>query len=93
MAEISTQNRKNGNIIIENRQKLTASGVRDVESFSPEKIVLLTENALLTVTGNDMKVKKLSTESGDIFIEGEIGGCVYQKGRGEKEGFLKRVLK
>lgn len=93
MAEISTQSRKNGNIIIENRQKLTASSIKDVESFSPEKIVLLTENDLLTVTGKDMKVKKLSTESGDIYIEGEICGCVYQKGRGEKEGFLKRVLK
>ena len=40
-----------------------------------------------------MKVKKLSTESGDVYIEGEINGCVYQKGKGEKEGFLKRVLK
>ncbi len=93
MAEISTQNKKNGNIIIENRQKFTASAIRDVESFSPEKIVLLTENSVLTVTGNDMKVKKLSTESGDVYIEGEINGCVYQKGKGEKEGFLKRVLK
>ena len=93
MPEISTQNKKNGNIIIENRQKFTASAIRDIESFSPEKIVLLTENSVLTVTGNDMKVKKLSTESGDVYIEGEINGCVYQKGRGEKEGFLKRVLK
>lgn len=93
MAEISTQSKKNGNIIIENRQKLTASAVRDVESFSPEKIVLLTQNSVLTVTGSNMKVKKLSTESGDVYIEGEINGCVYQKGRGEKEGFLKRVLK
>jgi len=93
MPEISTQNKKNGNIIIENRQKFTASAIRDVESFSPEKIVLLTENSVLTVTGNDMKVKKLSTESGDVYIEGEINGCVYQKGKGEKEGFLKRVLK
>ena len=84
MAEISTQNKKNGNIIIENRQKFTASAIRDVESFSPEKIVLLTENSVLTVTGNDMKVKKLSTESGDVYIEGEINGCVYQKGKGEK---------
>lgn len=93
MAEISTQNKKNGNIIIENRQKITISAVRDVESFAPEKIVLLTENAVLVVTGSDMKVKKLSTESGDIYIEGEISGCVYQKDRGDKESFLKRVLK
>lgn len=86
-------NKKTGNIIIENRAKLTAGGVRDVESFSPEKIVLITEGHILTVTGRGMKVKKLSTETGEIFIEGEINGCVYTSGKGEKEGFLKRVLK
>lgn len=90
---MTSQGKKNGNVIIENRQKITVSAVRDVESFTPEKILLITENAVLTVTGSNMKVKKLSTESGDVYIEGEIDGCVYQKGRGEKEGFLKRVLK
>lgn len=88
-----TVNKKMGNIIIENRAKLTAGGVRDVESFSPEKIVLITDGSLLTVTGRGMKVKKLSTESGEIFIEGEITGCVYSAGRGDKESFLRRVLK
>lgn len=88
-----TTNKKTGNIIIENRQKLTAGGVKDVESFSTEKIVLVTHSHLLTVTGSNMKVKKLSTETGEIFIEGEINGCVYTPGRSEREGFLRRVLK
>ena len=91
MAEISSS--KSGNIIIENRRKFTASGVKDVESFLPEKIVLITEDANLTVTGSGMKVKKLSTENGDVFIEGEINGCIYSKGKAERESFLKRVLK
>ena len=86
-------NKKAGNIILENRAKLTAGGVRDVESFSPEKIVLITDGSLLTVTGRGMKVKKLSTESGEIFIEGEIAGCVYSAGHGESESFLRRILK
>lgn len=86
-------NKKTGNIIIENRAKFTAGGVRDVESFTPEKIVLVGDGNLLTVTGNGMKVKKLSTESGEIFIEGEISGCVYSAGRGEHESFLRRILK
>ncbi len=91
MGEMSSG--KNGNIIIENRSKLTASSVKDVESYTPERIIIITENAVLTVTGNGMKVKKLSTESGDIFIEGEINGCVYSKDKGEKESFLRKVLK
>ena len=55
--------------------------------------MLVTDSHLLTVTGRGMKVKKLSTESGEIFIEGEINGCVYTAGKGDREGFLKRVLK
>ncbi len=86
-------NKKAGNIIIENRAKLTAGGVKDVESFSPEKIVLMGESHLLTITGRGMKVKKLSTESGEIFIEGEISGCVYSAGYADREGFLRRILK
>lgn len=86
-------NRKIGNIIIENREKLTAGGVKDVESFTPEKIVIITESALLTVTGSAMKVKKLSTQNGEIYIEGEIAGCVYSSEKGEKESFLRRILK
>ena len=91
MGEISTG--KNGNIILENRNKLTVSCVKDVESYTPEKIIILTENAVLTITGEEMKVKKLSTESGDILIEGIINGCVYSRSKNEKEGFLRRVLK
>lgn len=91
MTEISAK--KVGNIIIESRQKITAGGIKDVESFSPEKIVLLTEGDILSVTGRNMKIKSLSTETGDIFIEGEIDGCLYTRGKGERENFLKRVLK
>ncbi len=86
-------NKKTGNIIIENRAKLTAGGIKDVESFSPEKIVLIGDSHLLTITGKGMKVKKLSTESGEIFIEGEIKGCVYSMGHGDREGLLRRLLK
>ena len=91
MAEISSV--KNGNIILENRNKLTVSGVKDVDSFSPERIVIITENALLTVTGSEMKVKKLTTESGEAYIEGEINGCVYSSVKNPRESFFKRVLK
>ena len=91
MGEISSN--KNGNIIIENRKKFSAGNIRDVESFSPEKIVLSTENSLLTVTGREMKVKNLCTQSGEIVVEGEINGCMYSAGKGERESFLGRVLK
>ena len=85
--------KKSGNLILENRQKLSVSGICDVESFSTDKIMLLTDSGTLTISGSDMRVKKLSAESGEAIIEGEISGCVYKDGQIEKESFLKRVLK
>ncbi len=85
--------RKNGNLILENREKLTVSGITDVESFDTSKIVLLTHSGTLCVSGNDMRVKQLSSENGEAHIEGHIDGCVYYDGKKEKESFFKRVLK
>jgi len=84
---------KRGNLILENRAKLTVSGINDVESFDEGRIILITDDGSLTVTGNNMHIKKLSAETGDAIIEGAINGCVYTDGRREKESFLKRVLR
>ena len=91
MGEISSV--KNGNIILENRKKLTVSGIKDVESFFPEKIVFVTDDGNLTVSGAEMKVKKLSVENGEAVVEGEISGCVYSSGKDNRESFLKRVFR
>jgi len=84
---------KRGNLILENRQKLTVSGINDVESFDEGKIILLTGEGILTITGSGMHIKKLSAETQDAIIEGQINGCIYTDGKREKESFLKRVLK
>ena len=93
MEEKQISPKKKGNIIIENRQNMSVSGITDVESFDTDKIILLTPDGTLTVTGSDMRVKKLSAESGEAFIEGGINGCIYADGKHEKEGFLRMVLK
>ncbi len=87
------QIKKKENLILENRRRLTITGISDVESFTTEKIIFVTESGGLTVVGKDMKVKKLSAENGDAIVEGEINGCLYTEGRKDKDGFLKRVLK
>ena len=84
--------KKHENLILENRARLTITGISDVENFTTEKIVFVTESGELTVTGKDMKVKKLSAENGDAIVEGEINGCVYSQGRREREGSSRHQL-
>lgn len=93
MEEKQITTKKRENLIIENRERLTASGICDVEAFTTEKIVLLTQSGTLTVTGKNMRIKKLNSESMDAIIEGKIDGSLYADGKQERESFLKRVLK
>lgn len=65
------------NIIIENREKMNVSGVMDVESFDDENIVLHTELGVLVIKGQQLHINKLSIESGELVIEGEITSCMY----------------
>lgn len=66
------------NVILENRKKLSVSGVDDVESFNDEEIVLHTEEqGVLVLKGSDLHINKLNVDSGDVSITGEINSMEY----------------
>jgi len=84
------------NLIMENRRKLSVSGVEDVESFDEESIILYTEAGLLTIKGNELHINKLSVESGEVAIEGEIDSVVYSdadSSKGSGIGLLGKLFK
>jgi sporulation protein YabP len=74
---------KNNSVILENRKKLSITGVNEVISFNDEVIVLTTNLGTLTLKGNDLKMNKLDVQNGDIMITGKINSLVYS----EKESF------
>ena len=59
------------NLVLENRQKLSISGVNDVLSFDDQVVVLETELGLLTVKGENLRVNKLSIDTSEVVLEGE----------------------
>ena len=65
------------NIILENREKLTLSGVRDVLSFDDQIVIVETELGLLTIKGQNLKITKLSIDTGDVVVEGDILNLGY----------------
>lgn len=65
------------NIVLENRNKLNVSGIKDVISFDDELVIIETELGLLTVKGNNIKINKLSIDTGDVIVEGEISNLGY----------------
>ncbi len=75
--ERKTNKPKVQNLLIENREKLSVSGVIDVESFNDEYVVVDTELGMLIVRGDDLHISKLNLDNAELDIEGEIISCEY----------------
>lgn len=84
--------RSNQNIIIEDRKKLTLSGVKDVISFDDETLLLETVLGRLTVKGAGLHIVNFDTASGDLFAEGKIYAAVYTSDE-KNGGFFSRVFR
>ena len=69
---------------LENREKLTVSGVSEVESFDENVVALATSRGLLVVRGEELHLQSLS-------IDGQIAGLNYEELR-KSGGFLRRLL-
>lgn len=74
------------NLILENREKLSISGVLDVLSFDDQIVVVETELGLLTVKGENLRISKLSIDTSEVIVEGEIYNLSYSEKSIDKKG-------
>lgn len=64
-------------ITMEERARLTVTGVEEVLSFDTERIVMRTVLGELTVAGSDLHVGKLSLDTGELAVEGLVSDLSY----------------
>jgi len=87
----------NQNIVLENRQKMSISGVEDVISFNEELIVLNTTLGLINIKGEGLHINKLNLDDGDVNVEGNIISLQYVGSRDDIKskgrGILGKMLK
>ena len=72
------------NIVLENREKLNVSGVNDVLSFDDQVVMIDTELGLLTVKGENIRINKLSIDTSEVIVEGDIASLTYSDKNAEK---------
>ena len=72
---------------LENRKKLSLTGVIEVISFDDGQINLNTNLGGLNITGENLKVNKLDVQNGDVVITGSITTIVYCKKMRKKNKF------
>lgn len=93
--EIKIQEEKKGILHVENRKKLTLSGVIEVISFNEEQIVLNTNLGTLNIKGKGLKMNKLDVQNGDVIIIGMINSFIYINNeiKKQKESLISRLFK
>lgn len=82
-------------LILERRSGATITGVRDVSSFDEKEIFLLTEEGKLQIKGEQLHVKQLNLEKGEIALEGKVDSLNYLSKNTEhkEESLLKRMFR
>lgn len=83
------------NLVLENREKLSISGVNDVLSFDDQIVILETQLGLLTIKGENLRINKLSIDNEEVIIEGDINNLAYSERDLERKGnsFLGKIFK
>ncbi|NLX71189.1 MAG: sporulation protein YabP [Clostridiales bacterium] len=69
-------------VLMENREKVTITGVIDVDSFDEAGVVLVTDYGYITLHGQDLHINKLNLEEGQLIVEGEIIALQYSDSDG-----------
>ena len=68
-------------LTLEERSRLTMTGVTEVVSFEEHNVVLHTALGTLIVQGSDLKLKTLSLEGGQVAVDGDVSALVYEQPR------------
>ncbi|MBE6612114.1 MAG: sporulation protein YabP [Ruminococcaceae bacterium] len=64
-------------ISLVDRAFLSIGGVEDVLSFDDTSIILQSCFGSIAVDGAELRIKSLSVETGELVIEGKIGGVLF----------------
>lgn len=82
--------------VIEGKRRVTVTAVEDIDSFNENEVIFLTAAGMMTVTGSDLHINRLSLEEGLIIIDGEVDSVDYAdlaEERTERPGMFSKLFK
>ncbi len=83
-------------LIIQNRESMDVTGVLHVDSFDDEEVILETEQGILAIRGEELHIRQLNLEKGELAIEGLILELAYsddKRFRDRGKGLFERLFK
>ena len=80
------------NLILEERSRLTVTGVRRVVRCDPDNAVIETADCVLNLTGAQLSVTALDLERGEAKLSGRVDALEYPEAR-PPGGLLRRLIR
>ena len=78
-------------LTLNERRQLSVTGVTEVVSFDEAAVVLNTGLGTLIIQGQSLQLKTLTTDGGQVVVEGSISALGYQEPR-SGGSWLRRLL-
>lgn len=79
-------------LTLNERKSLTMTGVTEVVSFDEAAVVLRTALGTLEIQGQQLQLKTLSIDGGQVAVDGHISALYYEEPR-PTGGFWRRLMK
>ncbi|MBE7029432.1 MAG: sporulation protein YabP [Clostridia bacterium] len=84
---------RNQNILLEGRKRLEITGVKEVESFDDNSVVLITDLGTLSIKGNNIKIEKLNLDMEEISATGDFYSLEYLTDERTKHSVFSRMFR
>lgn len=79
-------------LILNDRSSLNVTGVTEVISFDETAVLLRTEQGTLEVHGEQLHLKTLSLDGGQMAVDGHVTALLYEEPR-PAGGLLRRLFR
>ena len=83
---------KRASVNIENREKISITGVKQVDTFDDSEVSARLESSGISVYGQSLHISRLDLDNGILIIDGFISGVEYSD-NDSRSGFLSRLFK
>lgn len=93
MTEESKKIISSHNLVLEDRKKLSLTGVTDVDSFDETAIIAYTDYGELTISGTSLHICKLNIDEGELSVEGNISAMQYIDQQPKSQGFFGKMFR
>lgn len=92
LTELRRQASSRSSVSIENRERITLSGIVRVDSFDEGEVCARCESSGVAVYGQNLHISRLDLDNGVMVVDGFIGGVEYSDAEA-KGGIFSKLFK